>query len=102
MKIPQSLTSHLTDTLRLMVSSNSAVYKELSGLLVNSWCNCPSDVIDKLMPVLTEQCIYDEVNPFLISLQKDCYVSCKLVFHLRCAKFYIGFGDSFREERYRC
>lgn len=57
-----------------MVASTSSTYKVLSALLVISWGSCPPDIAEKLKTILTEQCLYEETSPFLLSLQKDCHV----------------------------
>jgi TATA-binding protein-associated factor len=74
MKVSPSSVQYLSETLNTMLATTSAVFKELLSLFVSSWANCPHDVADKLTSLLTESCIYDEVQPFLLSLQKDSYV----------------------------
>lgn len=78
-RLSPSTHSMLLTPVSHMITSNSCTYKILAALIMSSWkCNGVSDtggVTMALTSALTEQCVYDEVMPFLMSLQKDCYVS---------------------------
>lgn len=80
--IPSSSHSLLSTTILQLLSSNSCIYKIIGSLLITYWTNAPTnpDIVTSLTSSLTEYCVYDEVAPFMTSLQKDCYV-CELVLY---------------------
>lgn len=69
-----SSSQYFIDNLRQMASSNSATYKIIASLVVVSWGCCPQDIVNILSTSLTEQPLYEELAPFLLSLQKDCHL----------------------------
>ncbi len=71
----ESTSQYFLDSLRQMSHSNNATYKVISSLIIVHWKNCPSDVVAILLGSLNEQILYEELAPFLLSLQKECHVS---------------------------
>ncbi|XP_019852330.1 PREDICTED: TATA-binding protein-associated factor 172 isoform X2 [Amphimedon queenslandica] len=74
--IPSSSHALLSTPVSQMLSSNSSICKILASLLITYWKDAPPqpDIITSLTSSLTEYCVYEEVTPFMASLQKDCYV----------------------------
>ena len=66
-----------------MVAGNSATHKMVAALVVSFWKHCPGDLLAQFTAALTEQGVYEEITPFLLSLQKDCHVRIQHVCHLR-------------------
>ena len=67
--------SQLPEGLRQLLMGNSATHKMIAAMIVSYWKYCPADLLPQFTAALTEQSVYDELMPFLISLQKDCHVS---------------------------
>ena len=66
--------SLLVEWMSLLVSHPSAVYRSVAALLASVWSSVSTDIITKMGNLLTDQPVYEETAPFLMSLQKDCLV----------------------------
>ena len=66
--------TQLSEGLRQMVAGNSATHKMVAALVVSFWKHCPRDLLAQFTAALPEQGVYEEITPFLLSLQKDCHV----------------------------
>ena len=66
--------TQLSEGLRQMLVGNSATHKMVAALVVSFWKHCPGDLLAQFTAALTEQGVYEEITPFLLSLQKDCHV----------------------------
>ena len=65
----------MVEGLTLLVSHPSAAYQSVAALLASVWDGVSTDIMAKMGNILTEQPVYEEMTPFLMSLQKDCHVS---------------------------
>ncbi len=65
----------LTETVKQLLSGSVAIHKMVAALVVSHWGQCPQDVLALLNTALTEHRAYDELTPFVVTLQKDCHVS---------------------------
>ena len=66
--------TQLSEGLRQMLAGNSATHKMVAALVVSFWKHCPGNLVPQFTAALTEQGVYEEIMPFLLSLQKDCHV----------------------------
>lgn len=91
---PGEMSPHVSEGLKQLVAVNSSSYLTVAALLSINWGMCPDVVLEKLTNVLNEQPVYEEVVPFLLSLQKDCLVSTiACLFHFNVHVYTLDIGS---------
>ena len=64
----------LLSGLQQLLMRNTAVHRTVAGLIVSHWGHCPSNLLPFLSTILEDQGFYEELTPYVLSLQKDCHV----------------------------
>ena len=50
------------------------MHRAVAGLIVSHWGHCPPDLLPMFSTILEDQGFYEELTPYVLSLQKDCHV----------------------------
>lgn len=64
--------------LQQFLGRNFALHKMVASLVLTFWkgCGFKDQLVPQLMAALTEEAAYEDLMPFILTMQKDCHV-CK-------------------------
>ena len=67
---------HFVNGLQQFLTRNFAMHKMVVGLVLTFWkgCGFKDQLVPQLMKSLTEDGGYEDLMPFLLTMQKDCHV----------------------------
>ncbi|CAI8034563.1 TATA-binding protein-associated factor 172 [Geodia barretti] len=68
---PASTT--LTEGLGQMLTRSSSTHRIVAALTIGYWGVCPSQLLSGLNTKLTERTTYEEILPFLMTMQRECH-----------------------------
>ena len=70
----QQAIGQLVSGLQQLLMRNTAVHRAVAGLIVSHWGHCPPDLLPTFSTLLEDQGFYEELTPYVLSLQKDCHL----------------------------
>ena len=64
----------LVEGLRQMLTRESSAHRMVASLIVGYWGACPNNLRDLLTNLLTQRTTYEEIVPYLATMQRECHV----------------------------
>ena len=57
-----------------MLTRPSSTHRVVASLVVGHWGQCPAELLALLNSILSERTTYEEIVPYLMTMQRECHV----------------------------